>query len=199
MEDRGGVHSSELGPGVPVHTIFAGGLEARINNRQEGLGRRRSPLVHRLDLSSAAPWLRAAAAAGPDDDDPLLRSLRTASAHHRGGLDDDGPRFLGQVGGDVMHHLQMLGEIDDDPVVLVQSPPPGASGRCPPQPRAPKEEAASSPEEILEALEAIPGLARADLLRAYSVLTRDERRFRSLVALPEEMRKDWLLMEMGDK
>ncbi|KAF7044138.1 hypothetical protein CFC21_053404 [Triticum aestivum] len=58
---------------------------------------------------------------------------------------------------------------------------------------------ATSPAEILEALREIPDLARADLLRAYSSLIRDDRQFRSLVALPMDMRKDWLLMEVGNK
>ncbi|KAL6643802.1 hypothetical protein ACP70R_018568 [Stipagrostis hirtigluma subsp. patula] len=57
----------------------------------------------------------------------------------------------------------------------------------------------ASPEEIFEALKAIPKLARADLLRAYSMLTRNDRQFKSLMALPEGMRKDWLLMEIGKK
>lgn len=43
----------------------------------------------------------------------------------------------------------------------------------------------------------IPDLDRADLLRAYSKLTRDDRQFRSLMALPMDMRKDWLLVEIG--
>ena len=55
----------------------------------------------------------------------------------------------------------------------------------------------TSPEEIFEALRGIPRLARADLLRAYSMLIRDDRRFRSLMALPKNMRKEWPLMEIG--
>ncbi|CAD6267087.1 unnamed protein product [Miscanthus lutarioriparius] len=55
------------------------------------------------------------------------------------------------------------------------------------------------PEEILEALREIPRLERADLLRAYSMLIRDDRLFRSLMALPKDMRKDWLLMETGNQ
>ncbi|CAN6343727.1 unnamed protein product [Urochloa humidicola] len=54
----------------------------------------------------------------------------------------------------------------------------------------------ASPEEIFEALRGIPRLARADLLRAYSMLTQDDRRFKSLMALPKSMRKEWLLMEI---
>ncbi|CAN6343730.1 unnamed protein product [Urochloa humidicola] len=60
-------------------------------------------------------------------------------------------------------------------------------------------EAAAPPEEIFEALRAISGLDHDDLLRAYSKLIRDDRQFRSLMALPEDMRKDWLLMEIGNQ
>ena len=52
----------------------------------------------------------------------------------------------------------------------------------------------TSPEEIFEALRGIPRLA---LLRAYSMFIRDDRRFRSLMALPKNMLKEWLLMEIG--
>ncbi|PUZ67837.1 hypothetical protein GQ55_3G466000 [Panicum hallii var. hallii] len=56
------------------------------------------------------------------------------------------------------------------------------------------------PGEIYNALKAIrPRLARADLLRAYSALVRDDRKFRSLMALPEDMRKEWLLMEVAER
>ena len=59
---------------------------------------------------------------------------------------------------------------------------------------------AALPGEIYNALKAIrPRLARADLLRAYSALVRDDRQFRSLMALPEDMRRDWLLMEVPDR
>lgn len=43
-----------------------------------------------------------------------------------------------------------------------------------------------------------PNLERAGLLRAYSSLNRDDRLFRCLMALPEDMRKDWLLMEIAN-
>ncbi|CAN6361761.1 unnamed protein product [Urochloa humidicola] len=56
--------------------------------------------------------------------------------------------------------------------------------------------APAPPQEVYEALRAMPGLARGDLMRAYSKLIRDDRLFRSLTALPGDMRKDWLLMEM---
>ncbi|KAK1619993.1 hypothetical protein QYE76_025510 [Lolium multiflorum] len=57
----------------------------------------------------------------------------------------------------------------------------------------------TSSELIFKALQEIPDLARADILRAYSTLTRDDRQFESLMALPMDMRKDWLLMEIGNK
>ena len=59
----------------------------------------------------------------------------------------------------------------------------------------------SSPnEEILAALQEIPGLTRDEMLRAYGVLACDDRRrYRSLVALPIDMRKDYccMLVDMG--
>lgn len=58
---------------------------------------------------------------------------------------------------------------------------------------------ATSPREILEALKQIPDLTRADFLRAYGSLIRDDRQFESLMVLPVDMRKDWLLMETGKK
>jgi hypothetical protein len=57
----------------------------------------------------------------------------------------------------------------------------------------------TSSELIFKALQDIPDLARADILGAYSTLTRDDRQFESLMALPMDMRKDWLLMEIGNK
>ncbi|KAF8711116.1 hypothetical protein HU200_029122 [Digitaria exilis] len=53
--------------------------------------------------------------------------------------------------------------------------------------------AASSREEtILAALRKIPGLVREDMLKAYSILSHDSsgRRFRSLLGLPMNLRKD---------
>ena len=58
---------------------------------------------------------------------------------------------------------------------------------------------ATSPREILEALKQIPDLTSADFLRAYSSLIRDDRQFESLMVLPVDVRKDWLLMETGKK
>uniref|UniRef100_A0A0D9XPM8 DUF1618 domain-containing protein n=1 Tax=Leersia perrieri TaxID=77586 RepID=A0A0D9XPM8_9ORYZ len=57
--------------------------------------------------------------------------------------------------------------------------------------------ALSSPEEILAALQEIPGLSRDDLLKAYSMLCHDNgRRFRSFLGLPMSLRMPWLLMEI---
>ncbi|CAL4994963.1 unnamed protein product [Urochloa decumbens] len=58
--------------------------------------------------------------------------------------------------------------------------------------------AASTEEMILAALQEIPGLAREEMLKAYSILIHDRngRRLRALVALPMILRKDWLLMEI---
>ncbi|EEC67772.1 hypothetical protein OsI_35310 [Oryza sativa Indica Group] len=54
-----------------------------------------------------------------------------------------------------------------------------------------------APEEILVALEEIPELSRDDLLKAYSILCRDNGRlFRSLLGLPMSLRKKWLLIEI---
>ncbi|XP_034586805.2 uncharacterized protein [Setaria viridis] len=64
---------------------------------------------------------------------------------------------------------------------------------------ASSEAGAASPEQIYEALKEIPDLGRADLLRAYSKLIHDARQFRCLMALPSDMRKDWLLMEIGNQ
>jgi hypothetical protein len=57
----------------------------------------------------------------------------------------------------------------------------------------------ASPKEIFATLQAIPNLARDDLLRAYRILTSSDRKFECLTALPMDMRRDWLLMEIGKK
>uniref|UniRef100_A0ACD5Z2N4 Uncharacterized protein n=2 Tax=Avena sativa TaxID=4498 RepID=A0ACD5Z2N4_AVESA len=57
----------------------------------------------------------------------------------------------------------------------------------------------TSSELIFKALKETPDIARTDMLRAYSSLIRDDRQFESLMALPVDMRKDWLLMEIGNK
>lgn len=63
----------------------------------------------------------------------------------------------------------------------------------------PEEPKNASPKEIFAALQEIPNLVRDDLLRAYCILTSNDRKFESLLALPMDMRKDWLLMEIGEK
>jgi hypothetical protein len=49
------------------------------------------------------------------------------------------------------------------------------------------------PSEILAELKKIPTMEGTDLLVAYGKLTANERTFESLMALPMEMRKPWLL------
>ncbi|KAG2630634.1 hypothetical protein PVAP13_3KG538801 [Panicum virgatum] len=44
----------------------------------------------------------------------------------------------------------------------------------------------TSPEEIFEALRGIPRLACADLLRAYSMLIRDDRRYKISYGTPQK-------------
>ncbi|KAM0867899.1 hypothetical protein ACQ4PT_041703 [Festuca glaucescens] len=59
---------------------------------------------------------------------------------------------------------------------------------------------ASPYHEILAALQEIPRLTRDEMLRAYGVLACDDRRrYRTLVALPMDMRKDYccMLLDMG--
>ncbi|GJN03867.1 hypothetical protein PR202_ga21357 [Eleusine coracana subsp. coracana] len=52
-------------------------------------------------------------------------------------------------------------------------------------------------ETIFTELEKIPGLLGDDMLKAFSILTMDNRRrFSLLLALPMGLRKDWLLMEI---
>ncbi|KAK8460593.1 hypothetical protein SEVIR_2G355601v4 [Setaria viridis] len=62
-----------------------------------------------------------------------------------------------------------------------------------------EEPKSACPKEIFAALQAIPNLARDDLLRAYCILTSSDRKFECLMALPMDMRKDWLLIEIGKK
>ena len=54
----------------------------------------------------------------------------------------------------------------------------------------------TTPREIFEVLKEIPGLGRADLLRAYSRLIRCDRLFKAFMALPMDMRMEWLLIEV---
>ena len=50
----------------------------------------------------------------------------------------------------------------------------------------------------MAALQEIPRLDRDDMLKAYRILTHDDsgRRFRSLMGLPMDLRKDCVLMEI---
>ncbi|OEL13659.1 hypothetical protein BAE44_0025322 [Dichanthelium oligosanthes] len=59
-------------------------------------------------------------------------------------------------------------------------------------------EAASPEAMILAALDEIPGLDRDDVLKAYRILSHDDsgRRFRSLMGLPMNLRKDYVLMDI---
>ena len=54
----------------------------------------------------------------------------------------------------------------------------------------------TTPREIFEVLKEIPGLAWADLLRDYSVLIHSDRLLKALLALPMDMRMEWLLIEV---
>ncbi|CAM0876685.1 unnamed protein product [Alopecurus aequalis] len=54
----------------------------------------------------------------------------------------------------------------------------------------------ASPEDILAALNAIPGLGEDDLLEAYDILVSDDRKFKSLQALPEGLKKKWVLKQV---
>ena len=49
------------------------------------------------------------------------------------------------------------------------------------------------PTEILDALKNIPDLEDSDMLRAYRKLIVNERLIEALMALPEGLRKAWLL------
>ncbi|PAN34746.1 hypothetical protein PAHAL_6G170700 [Panicum hallii] len=54
----------------------------------------------------------------------------------------------------------------------------------------------ASPEDVIAELKTIPDLAPMDWLRACNMLRYDNFQFRSLKALPMDMRKEWLLNEM---
>jgi hypothetical protein len=49
------------------------------------------------------------------------------------------------------------------------------------------------PTEILDVLKGIEGLEESDMLRAYGKLIVNERLFEALMALPDTLRKPWLL------
>jgi hypothetical protein len=52
---------------------------------------------------------------------------------------------------------------------------------------------ATPPTEILVALQKVQGLEDADMLRAYGKLIVNERLFEALMALPDTLRKPWLM------
>jgi hypothetical protein len=86
--------------------------------------------------------------------------------------------------------LSMVGELRCtfqealNSTVPVPLPPP------PPPPPAPK---VTPPSEILAELNKIPDLVGNELLIAYGKLTANERTFESLMSLPMDMRKPWLM------
>jgi hypothetical protein len=55
----------------------------------------------------------------------------------------------------------------------------------------------ASPEEIWAALGDIPDLDDDDQLAIYDVLVADDRKFKSLVALPQRMKKRWVLKQIN--
>ncbi|PNT66399.1 hypothetical protein BRADI_3g11031v3 [Brachypodium distachyon] len=57
----------------------------------------------------------------------------------------------------------------------------------------------ASPEEILAALDAIPGLGEDDVLAAYEILVSNDHKFKSLQALPGGMKKKWILKQVNPK
>jgi hypothetical protein len=50
------------------------------------------------------------------------------------------------------------------------------------------------PSVMLATIEAVPDMSRTEQLRAYAKLTVSERLFHSLLELPLDARKEWLLM-----
>ena len=54
----------------------------------------------------------------------------------------------------------------------------------------------ASPKEILAALNAIPGLEEYHLLAAYDILVSDDRKFRSVQALPEGLKREWVMKQV---
>jgi hypothetical protein len=53
-----------------------------------------------------------------------------------------------------------------------------------------------SSAEVLDALENVEGLDEDTQLDLYDILTADSRKFESMMALPPEMRKKWLLKQL---
>lgn len=62
-----------------------------------------------------------------------------------------------------------------------------------------KEEAPKGPtsKEILDTLNEVQGLDEDTLLDLFDILTGDARKYESLLALPERMRKRWLLKQLN--
>lgn len=54
----------------------------------------------------------------------------------------------------------------------------------------------ASPEEILAVLNAIPRLEEDDLLAVYDILVSDDRKFKSLKALPDALKKKWVIKQV---
>ena len=54
----------------------------------------------------------------------------------------------------------------------------------------------ASPEDILVALNAIPELEEDHLLAAYDILVSDDRKFKSLQALPEGLKRKWVMKQV---
>jgi hypothetical protein len=54
----------------------------------------------------------------------------------------------------------------------------------------------TSPEEIWAALGVIPDLEDDEQLAIFDVLVADDRKFKSLIALPERMKKRWVLKQI---
>ena len=54
----------------------------------------------------------------------------------------------------------------------------------------------ASPKEILAALNAVPGLEEDQLLAAYDILVSDDRKFKSLQALPEGLKRKWVMKQV---
>ena len=86
--------------------------------------------------------------------------------------------------------MSMVGELRMTFEEALNSTAPLPSPPPPPPAAAPKVTPSS---EILIELKKIPDLVGNDLLIAYGKLTANERTFESLMALPMDMRKPWLM------
>ncbi|KAE8812303.1 hypothetical protein D1007_10653 [Hordeum vulgare] len=58
---------------------------------------------------------------------------------------------------------------------------------------------ASPPEEIIDALNAIVGVDDDTLLEAYDIHISDDHKFNDLIALPERMKKKWILKQINQR